>query len=325
MLVTTPWLVPGHPAHELLTGAGVAVVHGDARQRAQSGRSLAAVVAEADPDVVVAGTDAFTADVLASAPRLRAVCRTGVGHDNVDVEAASARGILVCTTPGASARSVAEHTLGLVLACVRSLPQNAAAVRAGDWPQPAGRELHGSVLGLVGLGGIGRIVALLGQAFGMRVVAHDPHLDEDWAVEHGVTAVALEELLAVSDVVSLHVGLTPATRHLLDARALARMRPTAYLVNTARGGVVDEDALVAALRAGRLAGAALDTVAEEPLPARSPLRGVGNLVVTAHVGASTVQARERCALAAVRAALEVLAGSVPETAVNAEPAVPARS
>ncbi|MFB7630179.1 phosphoglycerate dehydrogenase [Streptomyces sp. NPDC056149] len=321
VLVTTSWLGPDDEVHQLLVDAGLSVSYRPLPDRTADDGPLREALARCD--AVIAGTARFDAPFLARAPRLKVIARTGAGYDNIDVDAATARGIAVCPTPGVNGQSVAEHTLGLLLSVARAIPQSVAAVRAGRWEQHSGRELGGAVLGVVGLGAIGRRVATMARAIGMVVVAHDPLADREFADAHGIRLLPLERLLAAADFVTLHLALSPATRHLLDAAALARMKPGARLVNTARGGIVDEDALADALAAGALAGAALDTVETEPLPNGHRLRGFDNVLVTAHIGAATREARARSGLAAARSVVAVLNGSVPEHVIN--PAFAARA
>lgn len=237
-------------------------------------------------------------EVLAAAPALMVVGRLGVGLDNIDVTACVARGIEVIPATGANALAVAEYVIGTAMLLLRGAYQSTAAVADGKWPRGPlsnGREIAGTTLGLVGFGGIGRLTARLGRGLGMRVVGHDPQLpaaDPVWA-EHGAQARSLDEVFAESDVVSLHVPLTPQTRGLVGAERLARMKRDAILVNTARGGVVDEAAVAAALRAGTLGGAALDVFEREPLPAGSALAGCPNLVLTPHVAGVTRESNAR--------------------------------
>lgn len=235
----------------------------------------------------------FSEVVLAACPDLRLISISGTGTDNVDLGAATRRGILVCNTPEANSDSVAEHTWALLLALARGLPAMEARMRAGEWWHHYGVELRGKTLGLIGLGRIGRRVARMATAFGMEVLAWSPTPDPERAREAGVTLVELEELLARSDVVSLHLRLSERSRGLLDARRLAHLKPTALLVNTARGALVDERALAAALGEGRLGGAALDCYSEEPLPMDHPLRAAPNTLLIPHAGWMTVEARER--------------------------------
>ncbi len=272
---------------------------------------LLAALPSADALIVRIRTQVDVA-LLDGAPRLRVVGRLGVGLDNIDVESCKARGIRVIPATGANARSVAEYVVTTVAMLLRGAYQGSGEVMQGKWPRARlseGREALGKTLGLIGFGDIGRQTAALAQAFGMRVVAHDPMLRDDDPVwqRSGVAPRGLDALLAEADAVSLHVPLVPATRHLLDARRLAAMRPGAVLVNTARGGVVDEGALAAALREGHLAGAALDVFEREPLPAGSPLEGVPNLVLTPHIGGVTREANARVSMLIaqqVRQALE---------------------
>ncbi|MGE0357822.1 MAG: hydroxyacid dehydrogenase [Burkholderiales bacterium] len=236
---------------------------------------------------------------LAGASRLRVVGRLGVGLDNIDVDACAARGIEVIPAVGANAESVAEYVLAMAMVLLRGAAYlSTAAVAAGRWPRQMlsqGREVSGKVLGLVGFGSIGRVTATKALALGMRVVAHDPALAADspaWR-EAGVEPRGLDELLAAADVVSLHLPLVAATRGLIGEERLARMKPGAILVNSARGGIVDEAALARALGSGRLAGAALDVFAEEPLRASSVLAGVPNLILTPHIAGVTQESNER--------------------------------
>ena len=236
--------------------------------------------------------------LLEAATKVRVVGRLGVGLDNIDVAACDARGIRVIPATGANADSVAEYVMAMATVLLRGLVFATEATGAGRWMREAmsgGRELGGKTIGIVGFGSIGRVVARKAGALGMRIVAHDPQLapaDPAWAA-HAATPLTLDALLEASDVVTLHVPLLPGTRGLLDAGRLARLRPDAVLINAARGGIVDETALAALLRAGRLAGAALDVFATEPLPAGSALVGAPRLILTPHVAGVTREANER--------------------------------
>lgn len=236
--------------------------------------------------------------LLEAARRLRVVGRLGVGLDNIDVDACRARRIEVIPAAGANAESVAEYVVTAALVLLRGAYFSTKAVEAGAWPRQMlsqGREAAGKTLGLVGFGSIGRLTARKAVALGMRAVAHDPLLAPDDAAwsSMAVRRLDLDPLLAESDVVSLHLPLTPGTRGLLDAARLARMKRDAILVNTARGGVVDEAAVAAMLREGRLGGAALDVFDREPLAAGSPLAGAPRLILTPHVAGVTVESNER--------------------------------
>ncbi|MFD4628969.1 phosphoglycerate dehydrogenase [Streptomyces sp. NPDC058284] len=318
VLVTTAYLEPGGEVDRLLRDAGFRTVFARPADRREPARTLRATVAHSAAVGIVAGTDPFTAEVLAASPGLRVIGRCGAGYDNVDVAAATRRGIAVTHTPGANRRSVAEHVLGLMIGCARGIPQSVADVRAGGWSQPSGRELAGATLGVVGLGSIGRTVAGLALAIGMRVVGHDPHVDPAVLEESGVAVLPLAEVLREADFVTLHLALDESTRHLIDGAALRVMRPGSYLINTARGGIVDEQALAAALADGPLAGAALDVTEHEPLPPDSPLRAFDNVLVTGHIAGATTEARARSSLAAARQVLDVLRDRTPQHLVNPE-------
>lgn len=236
--------------------------------------------------------------LLAAAPGLVVVGRLGVGLDNIDLPACRARHIEVIPATGANALAVAEYVIATAMVLLRGAYLSSAEVAAGNWPRPrlsGGREIGGKTLGLVGFGGIGRLTARLAQALGMHVLAHDPLVAPDdalWA-RHDVAPRDIDALLAEADVVSLHVPLTDATRGLMDPARIARMKPGAVLINTARGGIVNEPALADALREGRLAGAALDVFDREPLPAGSPLAGTPNLILTPHIGGVTRESNIR--------------------------------
>ncbi|MFY3977577.1 hydroxyacid dehydrogenase [Achromobacter xylosoxidans] len=248
--------------------------------------------------LIVRNRSQVDAALLAAAPRLRAVGRLGVGLDNIDLPGCAARGIRVVPATGANARAVAEYVVGTLLALLRGAYAASAEVAGGEWPRAAlsqGLEAHGRTLGVVGFGGIGQLTARLAAGLGMRVVACDAALPADhpaWA-DAGATRLELDDLLAQADAVTLHVPLTSGTRHLLDAARIARMRPGAVLINTSRGGIVDETALAAALRGGHLGGAALDVFEQEPLPAGGPLAGAPNLILTPHIAGLTREANTR--------------------------------
>lgn len=258
---------------------------------------LLARVADAHA-LIVRNRTRVNREVLAAAPRLRAVGRLGVGLDNIDVAACEAAGVAVYPAIGANSLAVAEYVVATAMVLLRGAYLSSNDVAAGQWPRTRmsqGRETAGKTLGLVGFGGIGRMTAKLAQGLGMRVLAYDPMLPPDapaWS-EAGVGRRELDALFGEVDVLSLHVPLTESTRGLVDAARLARMKPDAILVNTARGGVVDETALAATLRNGKLGGAALDVFDDEPLRAGSPLAGAPNLILTPHIGGVTRESNER--------------------------------
>lgn len=259
--------------------------------------ALLAAAADADA-LIVRNRSKVDAALLQAAPRLRAVGRLGVGLDNIDLDGCAARNIAVIPATGANARAVAEYVVGAMLMLLRGAYGSTAEVAAGAWPRNAlsqGLEAHNRMLGIVGFGGIGRLTASLAQGLGMRVAGCDAALPPDhpaWR-ETGVTALPLDELLAQADAITLHLPLTPGTRRLMDAGRIARMRPGAVLINTSRGGIVDEAALADALRTGHLRGAALDVFEQEPLPAGSPLAGAPNLILTPHIAGLTQEANTR--------------------------------
>lgn len=235
----------------------------------------------------------FDADLLAALPELRAISILGTGTDNVDLDAATKHGVVVSNTPGASAVSVAELAIALMMAAARSVAQSDAWVRAGQWRHARSVELRGKTLGLVGLGLIAQEMASMGRALGMKVIAWSRTRDEERARRAGVTLVELPELLSSADFVSLHLRASPETRGIIGESQLALMKPTAILVNTARGALIDEKALAEALEARRIAGAALDVFVQEPLPSDSPLRQLDNVVLSPHAGGVTLEASAR--------------------------------
>ncbi len=258
---------------------------------------LLAQLAGADA-LIVRNRTQVDAGLIAAAPRLRVVGRLGVGLDNIDVEACKARGIEVIPATGANALAVAEYVIGTAMLLLRGAYLSTAAVGEGRWPRGPlsnGREIAGKTLGVIGFGGIGRLTARLARGLSMRSIGFDPQLPASspvWA-EEATAPRTLAEVLGEADVVTLHVPLTPATRNLIDAARLAAMKRDAILINTARGGVVDEAALAAALKAGTLGGAALDVFDREPLPAGSPLAGCANLVLTPHIAGVSREANAR--------------------------------
>jgi len=258
---------------------------------------LAIQIADTDA-LIVRNRTSVDRPLLAAAPRLRVVGRLGVGLDNIDVKACAERSIQVIPATGANALAVAEYVIATAMTLLRGAYQATADVAGGHWPRNAlsnGRETAGKTLGLVGYGNIGRLVGKLGRAIGMRTIGFDPHIPASspaWA-QDATTPRTFAEVLAEADVVTLHVPLTPATRNLIDAARLSTMKPDSILINTARGGVVDEGAVAAALRAQRLGGAALDVFAHEPLGVGSPLKDCPRLLLTPHVAGVTRESNTR--------------------------------
>jgi D-3-phosphoglycerate dehydrogenase / 2-oxoglutarate reductase len=267
----------------------------------------------------IAGSEAYTRTLLEQAPSLRAIARFGVGYDGVDVPAATELGVVVLTAPGANADSVADFALTLMLACVRRLRAVDEAVRSGEWRRTelAG-DLASATVAIVGLGRIGRAVATRLNGFGCRIVAVESQPDLDFCGRFGIELAALDEALAEVDVLTLHVPLTAETRHLIGARELALMRPTAVVVNTSRGGVVDEAALIEALADGRIGGAALDVFEEEPLPVNHPLSRLPNVVLSGHAATFTRLSVQRITDAVVAGLLALHGGRLPSGCVNPE-------
>jgi phosphoglycerate dehydrogenase-like enzyme len=264
-------------------------------------------------DVVgaIVSSERFDSALLEECQRLRVIARTGVGFDSIDLEAATRAGIVVTTTPGANEESVADHTLALLLGIVRHLVELNSSVRRGEWKRSSSdlpTELHASTVGIVGFGRIGRAVARRVEAFGATVIVSDPAL---------ASSCPLDELLPRVDAVTLHLPLSSETRHLIGTRELALMRSEAILINTSRGGVVDEDALVAALSSGALRGAGLDVFEEEP-PVGSALLELPNVLLSPHIAGLSDKAARRMNEAAVRSVLNVLADRRPEGALNWE-------
>jgi D-3-phosphoglycerate dehydrogenase len=269
--------------------------------------------------IIVRNQTQVTRELLAAAPKLQIVARAGVGLDNVDVEATTAAGVVVSFTPQANAVSVAELTLGLMLALARKIPAADRDVRAGGWDRIrfTGVELAGKTLGIVGFGRIGRMVAERARAFGMTLLAYDPAINPASAAARdlSVRLVRLDDLLEASDVVSCHVPLAAETARLFDESRFGRMKPGAVFVNTSRGEVVDEDALLTALHEGRLGGAALDVRRTEP-PGPTPFDALENVVFTPHVGAFTAEAQRRTLESVCRDVTNVLAGGEAVEYVN---------
>lgn len=277
---------------------------------------LVKIIADYDALVVRSATKA-TRRVLEAGKNLKVVGRAGVGVDNIDEAAATERGILVMNTPAGNTLSAAEHTLALLLSLARHVPEASASLRRGEWDRKkfAGIELAGKTLGIVGLGRIGREVAARAKAFQMRVVAHDPFISRDLAREAGVELVSFDQLLADSDFLTIHTPLTPQTERLLGPNEISKLKRGAYLLNVARGGIVDEAALADALKSGHVAGAALDVFTQEP-PKDSPLLGVPNFIGTPHLGASTAEAQEKVALQVAEQIADYLSEGRITNAVN---------
>ncbi len=280
-------------------------------------KEYAAHLADCDALVVRSAVKVNKA-VLDQAPKLRVIGRAGVGVDNVDMGAATAAGVLVMNTPGGNAVSVAEHTLAFMLSMARMVPQASASTKGGKWEKKKflGNELRGKTLGVIGLGAIGREVVVRARAFEMKIVACDPFINTQTAANMGVELVDLDGLYARADYISLHVGVTPETRGMVNAAAIAKMKDGVRIVNCARGELVDQDALLAGLQSGKVAGAALDVFDPEPPPADLPLLAHENLFASPHIGGSTEEAQEIVGIRIAQQMVEYLANGVAISAVN---------
>jgi D-3-phosphoglycerate dehydrogenase len=268
--------------------------------------------------LVVRSAVQVTKDVLQRAPALRIIGRAGVGVDNVDLAAATEAGVLVMNTPGGNAVSVAEHTLALMLAMARSIPQASLSTKSGKWEKKKflGSELRGKTLGIIGLGSIGREVVKRARAFEMRMVAHDPYVTSQIARDLNVELVSIRELYSQSDYITLHVSLTPETEGLLSRQAFEQMKPGVRIVNCARGELIDQSALHEAMQAGKVTGAALDAFPIEPPPPDFPLFALDSTLATPHIGGSTEEAQEIVGLRIAEQVVEYLRSGVAINAVN---------
>lgn len=315
VVVTWPSFdVQGPTTGSRLTAAGCDIVLAP-KTGARSPDELVAILGDAVG--VIASTDPFDASVFARCPNLRVIARTGVGIDAIDLDAATEAGVIVATTPGANEEAVADHALAMILALLRRLNDNDAAMRNGRWDRAGALtpgDLYGATVGLLGCGAIGRAVIRRLLAFGSTVLVCDPYLR---VAPDNTELVSIEELVTRADVITVHAPLTPETRGIVGADQIARMKDSAIVVNVARGGIVDEGALFAALREGTLAGAALDTFAEEP-PDVNTFADVPNLILSPHIGGFSHRSIEAMTSTATAAVLDVLAGRIPATAVNPE-------
>lgn len=310
VLITTDYLTPGDEVDKLLREHGHEPVHSPSIGTRGQEERLKLLEGF---DAAILASEPVTAEMLARAPGLKVLARSGVGYDSIDVPAAAAHGIRVCNAPDTNHHSVAELALGLIIMAARRLPQVTAAVRQGQWPREAGHELRGATLGIVGYGPSGRATAALGAALGMRVIVTTSHPE---AGNPSVQFADLDTVLTSADYLSLHTRGNRTAGPLINASRLAAMKRTSFLINTARGSLVDEEALAQALRDGTIAGAALDVLETEPWPQESPLRGLDNLTVTSHLAGQTAEARTRAGLAAAHAVIDVLAGREPHHPVD---------
>jgi D-3-phosphoglycerate dehydrogenase len=278
--------------------------------------ALLSALADADAVLIRSATQ-IDAEALAAAPKLKVVARAGVGLDNVDIKAATTAGVMVVNAPTSNIISAAELTIGHILSLARRIPAAHASLSAGEWKRSSftGTELFEKTLGIIGLGRIGALITARMQAFGMRVVAYDPYVTSARAQQLGVELLSLDDLLEQSDFITIHMPKTPETTGMISTAQLAAMKKTAYIVNVARGGLIDEAALEAALTAGEIAGAGLDVFSSEP-PKETGLLGLPNVVVTPHLGASTDEAQEKAGISVARSVRLALGGELVPDAVN---------
>ncbi len=259
-------------------------------------------------DGYIAGLDYITADVVKQMPAsVKVISRYGAGVDRVDIPACKERGIIVTNTPAANATAVCEMAFGLMLCAARNIPALHKAVEAGQWPRSNGMELAGKTLGIVGLGAIGKRLALRAKAFEMNVIAFDPYFDAEFGKKNDIVCMDIDELFKAADVVSLHVPLTDSTRHMVDAKRIQEMKRGSIIINTARGGLIDEEAAAEAVKSGQLRGLGLDAFEQEPLT-DSPLKNLPGVVFTPHAGGHTTQAISRMGMMAVDNCIQVLSG-----------------
>jgi len=296
---------------EVITEAGFEYLRADMSQEMDENRLIRSLQGVSG---AIVGVVPMTARVMENAPDLKVVSMHGVGVDHIDLEAAARLGILIANCPGANDQPVADLTVGLMIAAARNIPIVDRELRQGGWGRYQGSELWDKTLGLVGFGRIGRGVAKRALGFDMQVLVYDPYVDPKQADMNGVKLTNLDDVIAISDFISLHCPLTPETHHIIGKTQFERMKANAYLINTARGGLVDEGALYTALREKRIAGAALDVFADEP-PTDSPLLTLDCVVVTPHIGAHTRESIERMGVMAAQNVVRTLQGAQPHNRV----------
>lgn len=260
-----------------------------------------------DCEGYIAGLDFITGKVIESAKSLKVISRYGAGFDQVDLAAAKEKGIVVCNTPGVNANAVADLTFALLLSVARGIPALDRKTRAGEWPRSNGIELYGKTIGILGLGAVGRAVAKRASGFSMRIMACDPCIDMEYAAANGIIAVGFDELIGEADFLSLHLPLTKETRHIISGEVMRKMKKGALIINTARGGILDEEAAYELLKSGHLGGLGLDVFEKEP-PVSSPLFTLDNLAVTPHSAAHTTEAVAAMAELSVKNLIDVLSG-----------------
>ena len=299
---------------ELLAPYDVDLVEGPGLDEEETARLCAAAIV-----ILAGGAPKLQASLIARLPQLKTIVRYGIGVDTVDLDEATRRGIYVANVPDYCIDEVATHALALILAWARKLPLAERMTRGGKWevaPLTPMQSLRDLVLGVVGFGRIARRLARMARGLGFGVVASDPYVKKSAIEKAGIKPLSFNRLLSTADFISLHLPLSPETRHIMNDQAIGRMKPTGYLINTARGGLIDETALHRALREKKIAGAALDVLEEEPWPADSPLRELDNLTVTPHAAWYTVRAQRELRIKACQEVIRVLSGKRPKNLVN---------
>jgi D-3-phosphoglycerate dehydrogenase len=306
ILVTPTSMNPSHPspALERLEAFADEIVYNPHARPLEEGEVIRLA---AGCDGYIAGLDRITGRAIRACGGLRVISRYGAGTDRVDLDAARERGVVVRNTPGANAQAVADLTFGLILSVARRIPLLDSKTKAGEWARSTGTEIYGKTMGILGLGAVGKAVAQRARGFSMRVLAYDPYLDAEYAEARGIGGVALEELARQADVICLHLPLMDSTRHIVDAALMETMRPGAIIVNTARGGLIDEAAAYRLLVSGRLGGLGLDAYESEP-PGESPLFALDSVVATPHAASHTREAAQNMANMAVDNLIRALEG-----------------
>jgi D-3-phosphoglycerate dehydrogenase len=305
----------GGPYREALQGAGFELIYPKKMSQLTEAELLDHL---GGITAALAGSEPYTRRVLAAHPQLRVIARAGVGYDAVDLQAATEQGVAVTITPNTNQDAVAEHTFTLILALAKNLISQHNGTVQGRWPRQANLPLRGRTLAIAGLGRIGKAVAIRGACFGMRLLAYEPFPDHAFAGQYGVSFVAWEELLARADFLSLHMPATKESRHLINRHTLARMKPTAFIINTARGTLINEADLVEALRGKKIGGVGIDVFEQEP-PGDHPLFHLDNVVITPHAAGVDLQSRDDMALSAAQAIVSLSKGEWPaEKVVNPE-------
>ncbi len=313
ILITTPTFGKySKAAFELLREGGLEIVRTPPGGMAKESDVLACL--DDETVAIITGLEPITSAVIHSARSLKVIAKHGIGVDNIDLKTARERGVRVVNAPGLNSDAVADLAVGFMFALARKLTEANARLRAGEWPRVMGSSVWGATAGIIGLGMIGKAVARRTRGLNMTTLAYDPYFDEQFAAANQVRKAALDELLSSADFITIHIPYSEETRNLIGKEQLAKMKPAVFLVNTARGGIVDEAALFEALAGNKIAGAALDVFAQEP-PAGSPLLTLPNIITTPHMGAYTEEALKLTSEFSARMVLEVLSGKKPASTI----------